>query len=281
LTGEHSELIEKLEGLASQVRVWVMRSTNAAGSGHPGGSMSATDILVTLFFHRLRHSSDDPKWIDRDRFVLSKGHAAPALYSCLALSGYFPPEELMTLRKLDSRLQGHPCMRKTPGVEMSTGSLGQGLSVGLGMALAAKLDKKEHRIFVMLGDGECDSGQVWEAAMAASHYKLENITAFVDRNGLQIDGSTSEIMNLEPLVDKFEAFGGNVLTIDGHDFSQIIGAIEEGDTTRGKPTMIIANTTKGKGVSFMENSLSFHGNPPSNDELELGIKECMGGEPCD
>jgi transketolase len=187
----------------------------------------------------------------------------------------------MTLRKLDSRLQGHPCMRKTPGVEMSTGSLGQGLSVGLGMALAAKLDKKEHRIFVMLGDGECDSGQVWEAAMAASHYKLENITAFVDRNGLQIDGSTSEIMNLEPLVDKFEAFGWNVLTIDGHDFSQIIGAIEEGDTTRGKPTMIIANTTKGKGVSFMENSLSFHGNPPSNDELELGIKECMGGEPCD
>jgi len=278
---DFSELIERLGDLARQVRVWVMRSTNAAGSGHPGGSMSATDILVTLFFHRLRHSADNPKWPDRDRFVLSKGHAAPALYSCLALSGYFSIDELLTLRKLDSRLQGHPCMRKTPGVEMSTGSLGQGLSVGLGMALAAKLDKKEHRIFVMLGDGECDSGQVWEAAMAASHYKLDNITAFVDRNGLQIDGKTSEIMNLEPMVNKFEAFGWHVLTIDGHDFSQIIGAIEEGDITRGKPTMIIADTVKGKGVSFMENSLSFHGNPPSNDELERGIKECMGGESCD
>ena len=276
-----SELIEKLEDLASQVRVWVMRSTNAAGSGHPGGSMSAADILVTLFFHRLRQSPDNPKWIDRDRFVLSKGHAAPALYSCLALSGYFPIEELLTLRKLDSRLQGHPCMRKTPGVEMSTGSLGQGLSVGLGMALAAKLDEKEHRIFVLLGDGECDSGQVWEAAKAASHYKLDNITAFVDRNGLQIDGRTSEIMDLEPLVDKFEAFGWYVLTIDGHDFPQIIDAIEKGDINEGKPTMIIADTVKGKGVSFMEHSLSFHGNPPNNDELERGIKECMGGEPCD
>ena len=281
MKSDPSELIEKLEDLAKQVRVWVMRSTNAAGSGHPGGSMSATDILVTLFFHRLRHSADDPKWIDRDRFVLSKGHAAPALYSCLALSGYFPTDELLTLRKLDSRLQGHPCMRKTPGVEMSTGSLGQGLSVGLGMALAAKLDKKEHRIFVVLGDGECDSGQVWEAAMAASHYKLDNITAFVDRNGLQIDGSTSEIMNLEPLADKFEAFGWHVLTINGHDFSQIIEAIKDGDSTKGKPTMIIADTVKGKGVSFMENSLSFHGNPPSNEELERGIKECTGGEPCD
>jgi len=278
LKDDKDDLIERLKDIAKKVRVWVMRSTNEAGSGHPGGSLSATDILVTLYFHRMKHDPADPKWDLRDRFVLSKGHAAPALYACLAIAGYFPEKGLMELRKLDSFLQGHPCMRKTPGVEMSTGSLGQGLSVAVGMALASKIDKKEHRIFAMIGDGESQEGQIWEAAMSASHYKLDNLTAFLDRNGLQIGGPTKDVMNLEPLEDKFRAFGWHVITIDGHDFSEIIDAIGQGDRTVGRPTMIIANTVKGKGVSFMEHSLRFHGNPPNNDELEAGIKECMGGE---
>ena len=272
------ELIDRLKDTAKKVRVWIMRSINAAGSGHPGGSLSATDILVTLYFHRMKHDPANPKWDGRDRFVLSKGHAAPALYTCLAMAGYFPEKDLLELRKLDSFLQGHPCMRKTPGVEMSTGSLGQGLSVAVGMALASKIDERENRIFAMIGDGESQEGQIWEAAMSASHYSLDNMTAFLDRNGLQIDGPTKEIMNIEPMEDKFRAFGWHVITIDGHDFKQIIGAIEEGDRTVGKPTMIIADTVKGKGVSFMEHSLKFHGNPPDDAELEAAIIECMGGE---
>ena len=272
------EQIDKLEDIARKVRVWILRSINAAGSGHPGGSLSATDIIVALYFHRMKHDPSEPRWPGRDRFVLSKGHAAPALYACLALSGYFPVEDLLTLRKLDSHLQGHPCMRKTPGIEMSTGSLGQGISVALGMALAGKLDGAGHRIFTLLGDGECQEGQVWEALMSSSHYRLDNLTAFVDRNGLQIDGATKDILNIEPLEDKFRAFGWHVITIDGHDFREIIDAIGEVDGIKGKPSVIIANTIKGKGVSFMEHSLRFHGNPPSDNELDRGIRECLGGE---
>lgn len=272
------DTIKKLEETAKKVRVWVLKSTNAAGSGHPGGSLSATDILVTLYFHRLKHDSKNLNWSERDRFVLSKGHAAPALYACLALNDYFSENDLITLRQLDSYLQGHPCMRKTPGIEMSTGSLGQGLSVAVGMALAAKLDEKDNSIFTLIGDGECQEGQIWEAAMSAAHYTLDNLTAFLDRNGLQIDGPTKEVMNLEPLEDKFRAFGWHVITINGHDFNEIIDAIEEGDRTAGKPTMIIANTVKGKGISFMEDSLHFHGNPPNEAELAKGVVECLGVE---
>ncbi len=278
MSEERKSIVKRLEERSREVRVWILRSTNAAGSGHPGGSLSATDILVTLYFHRMKHDFRDPHWPGRDRFILSKGHAAPALYACLSLSGYFPVEDLYTLRKLGSHLQGHPCMRKTPGIEMSTGSLGQGISAALGMALAGKLDKAEHRVFTLLGDGECQEGQVWEAAMASSHYKLDNLTAFVDRNGLQIDGSTKDVLNLEPLEDKFRAFGWHVRTIDGHDIDSLIDAIEEADGVKGKPSMIIADTIKGKGVSFMENSLHYHGNSPTDQELEDGIRECTGGE---
>ena len=278
LKDNREKSIEKLEAIAKKVRIWVLKSINAAGSGHPGGSLSSTDILVALYFNRLKHDPKDLSWAGRDRFVLSKGHAAPALYACLALNGYFSEDDLPTLRKMDSHLQGHPCMRKTPGVEMSTGSLGQGLSVAVGMALASKLDKRDIRIFTLLGDGECQEGQIWEAAMSAAHYSLDNLTAFLDRNGLQIDGPTKEIMNLEPLEEKFRAFGWHVITIDGHDFRNIIEAIGEGDRTRDRPTMIIADTIKGKGISFMEHSLHFHGNPPNSEELDRGMKECLGGE---
>lgn len=270
------EDILMLQKKANAIRKHVLVMTHAAGSGHPGGSLSYADILATLYFRVMRHRPETPQWDERDRLVLSKGHAAPAYYAALAESGYFPVEELMTLRKLGSKLQGHPSRSKTPGVEMSTGSLGQGLSVANGLALAAKLDGKGHRIYCLCGDGEMESGQIWEAAMLASHYRLDNVTAFVDKNGLQIDGPTEKIMSSEPLVDKWRAFGWNVIEINGHDIREIITACERAKQVKGKPTMIIATTIKGKGVSFMEGSLMFHGKSPSDEELKKGLEELEG-----
>jgi len=247
--------------------------THEAGSGHPGGSLSATDILVTLYFDIMRHDSKDPAWADRDRCVLSKGHAAPALYATLAEAGYFPVEELIDLRKLGSRLQGHPSMRHLPGVDISTGSLGQGLSAGIGMALGGKLDRKDYYIYVILGDGEIEEGNIWEAAMSGSHYKLDHIIAFIDRNRLQIDGRTAQVMSVAPIKEKWESFGWNVLSINGHDIGQIIRAVKDAKASEGKPTIIIAHTIKGKGVSFMEGSVHFHGKAPNDEQYEIAMRE--------
>jgi len=265
--------IEELIGKAKVIREHIIKMTCAAGSGHPGGSLSAADIVTALYFHELRLDPSRPDWSDRDRFVLSKGHAAPVLYAALAERGFFPVEELMTLRKLGSRLQGHPDMRKVPGVEMSTGSLGQGLSAANGMAIAAKLNKQDYRVYALLGDGEIQEGQIWEAAMAASHYKLDNVTAFLDHNGFQIDGPVREVMSPEPVADKWRAFGWHVVEIDGHDIKQILDALEEAKTIKGKPTMIVAETVKGKGVSFMENQVGWHGVAPKPDEMEKALAE--------
>ena len=262
-----------LEDKAKQIRRHIVSMLAEAGSGHPGGSLSIADIVTALYFEVMKVDPARPDWEDRDRLVLSKGHACPVLYAALAEKGFFPVEELQTLRKINSRLQGHPDMKKTPGVEMSTGSLGQGLAAANGMALAGKLDKKDYRVYVILGDGEIQEGMIWEAAMAAAHYKLDNLTAFLDLNGLQIDGPIQEVMNPEPVADKWAAFGWNVLTIDGHDFEQIIEAVEKAKATKGKPTMIIANTVKGKGVSFMENEVDWHGNAPSKEQAEQALAE--------
>jgi len=270
------EEIVELERKAKTIRKDVLMMIHEAGSGHPGGSLSYADIVTALFFKIMKHRPSDPDWEGRDRFVLSKGHAAPVYYAALAESGYFPVEELMTLRKLGSRLQGHPSRSKTPGVEMSTGSLGQGLSVANGMAMAAKLDGKDHRIYCLCGDGEMESGQIWEAAMLAPHYKLDNVTAFVDKNGLQIDGPTEKVMCSEPLTEKWRAFGWNVIEINGHNMREILTACERAKQVKGKPTMIIATTVKGKGVSFMEGSLKFHGKAPDEEELRIGLDELEG-----
>ena len=267
------QTIQMLESKANLLRRHIIKMTFAAQSGHPGGSLSYADIVTALFFKVMRHRPSEPNWEDRDKFVLSKGHAAPVYYAALAESGYFPVEDLLSLRKLGSHLQGHPCRKKTPGVEMSTGSLGQGLSVANGMALAAKLDRRMTRIFCLMGDGELQEGQNWEAAMLSSHYKLDNITAFVDRNKMQIDGPTEQIMSLEPLVDKWKAFGWNVLEINGHDMRQILDACDAAVHVTGKPTMIIAHTIKGKGVSFMEGAIAFHGKAPNADEYRIALKE--------
>ena len=225
----------------------------------------------------MRHDPKNPKWPDRDRLVLSKGHAAPALYAALAMSGYFPVEELKNLRKTGHFLQGHPCMKKVPGVDMSTGSLGQGLSAAIGMAIAGKLDKKDYRVFVIMGDGEMDEGQVWEAAASASHHSLDNLIAILDRNGLQIDGHTEEILNIEPIQWRWRAFGWDVIEVDGHNIEEILDAIHEADRN-AKPTLIIAYTIKGKGVSFMEGSLSFHGKPPSKEQYIKAMSELNQAE---
>jgi transketolase len=267
----------RLAEMARQVRRHIVTMVYEAGSGHPGGSLSATDVLVTLYFKVMKHRSDDPKWPERDRFVLSKGHAAPALYTCLAEAGYFPVEELATLRKIGSRLQGHPDMTKTPGVESSTGSEGQGLSNGIGMALAGKLDRKNYRVYVMVGDGECDCGQIWEAAMSASFFKLDNLTCIVDRNKLQLDGRTKDIMCIEPLADKWKAFGWKVISVNGHDFGRLINAFGKAGKNSGAPTVIIADTVKGKGVSFMEGAVGFHGKAPDKAQYKQAMKE-LGGE---
>jgi transketolase len=279
-TEDLTKKIKELENTARETRKWIIKMTHSAGSGHPGGSLSATDIITALYFHIMNHKAEDPKWPDRDRFVLSKGHAAPALYATLAQAGYFETSELMTLRKLGSRLQGHPDMKRTPGIEASTGSEGQGLSMGIGMALGGRLDRKFYRVYVMVGDGELNCGQTWEAAMAAAHFKLDNLTAFVDANGLQLDGPTLQIMNSEPIGFKWKSFGWHVIEIDGHDMKAIIQAINEAQKIQGKPTVIIAKTIKGKGVSFMEGAVGFHGKATNPEEYEQAMKELEAVDEC-
>ena len=261
-----------LEFLARQaltIRRDVVTMLGAAGSGHTGGSLSLADLLAVLYFAELRHDPAEPRLPDRDRFVLSKGHGAPALYSALARTGYFSPELLPTLRKLGSILQGHPDMNKTPGVEMSTGSLGQGLSVACGMAAAARDEsgRAAYRVYALLGDGELDEGQVWEAAMSAAHYRLSNLCALVDRNGLQIDGCVQDVMNIEPLADKWRAFNWNTLVCDGHDYAQILSALDAARAETNRPTVILAATVKGKGVSFTENQVCWHGVAPNQEQV--------------
>jgi transketolase len=267
--------IAALRSIARLVRRDILQMTALAGSGHPGGSLSAVEVLVTLYFCVLRHNPADPSWPQRDRFILSKAHACPALYSVLARCGYFPVEELATFRRINSRLQGHAHI-VTPGVEFSGGSLGQGLSFGLGCALAARLDRERWRVYVLLGDGECDEGQVWEAAMAAAHYKADNLTAIVDRNRIQNDRFTSEAMELEPLAEKWRAFGWDVQEVDGHHFPSLLAAFQRAQTVRGRPSLLIAHTVKGKGVSFMENNPDFHGRAPTPQELALALREVEG-----
>jgi len=264
---------QDLERIARTLRRHIITMIAAAGSGHPGGSLSAVEIVTSLFFRVLRHRPADPGWADRDRFILSKGHAAPLLYAALAESGYFPVEELVTLRKAGSRLQGHTDRTRTPGVEMSSGSLGQGLSFGVGVALAGRLNSQSYRVYVLLGGGECDEGQVWEAAMAAAHFRLNNLIAIVDHNEQQIDGWNREVMNLEPFPDKWRSFGWEVIEVDGHSFSQILAALEKTKETRARPSVIIAHTVKGKGVSFMENNLQFHGKSPTPEQAEKALQE--------
>ncbi|KAB2953603.1 transketolase [Heliorestis acidaminivorans] len=267
------DLIDSLEDRARKIRRHIITMTHSAGSGHPGGSLSAADIVSALFFAELKVDPQNPQWPDRDRFVLSKGHAAPVLYAALAEKGFFPLEEIKNLRKIGHFLQGHPDMKKVPGVDMSTGSLGQGLSTAIGMSLALKLDQKESRVWALLGDGELQEGQIWEAAMAASHYKLDNVTAFVDYNGLQIDGTLEEVMSCDPIAEKFQAFGWQVIEIDGHNIAEILSAIATAKETKGKPTCIVAKTIKGKGVSFMEDQVGWHGNAPNAEQYEKAIAE--------
>ena len=266
--------IKGLQGIARKLRQHIIDMTCHAASGHPGGSLSAADIITALYFYELRHDPKDPSWTERDRFVMSKGHAAPVLYAALAEAGYFPVSYLSSLRQIGSSLQGHIDMLSLPGIEMSTGSLGQGLSAANGMALAARLDKKNYRVYCLMGDGECQEGQIWEAAMTAGHHRLDNLTGIVDRNQYQIDGRVDEIKNLEPFAEKWKAFGWEVIKCDGHDFSSLINAIDRAKKNKGKPTMIIADTVKGKGVSFMEeHPLDYHGKAPTEVERKLAVDE--------
>tara|TARA_B100000315_G_C14577177_1_gene588492 strand:+ start:2130 stop:2972 length:843 start_codon:yes stop_codon:yes gene_type:complete len=267
-----NQKVKNLKSKATEIRKLIIKMLTEAKSGHPGGSLSSTDIITCLFFDVMRHKPDDPNWAQRDKFHLSKGHCCPAVYAALSLCGYFPKEELMTLRKLGSLLQGHPD-KKTPGIEVASGSLGQGLSVCLGMALANRLDKIDSRVYCLMGDGETQEGNVWEAAMASAHYKLDNLCAIIDYNRFQIDGRTEEIMNLEPIVNKWESFGWHVHQCDGHNIDELLEAFAEAKTVKFKPTIIIAHTVKGKGVSFMEHVVNFHGNAPSEKECEIALKE--------
>jgi transketolase len=262
---------------AEKIRRSIIKEIYQAGSGHPGGSLSATDMMTVLYFHAMNIDSKNPNLWNRDKFVLSKGHAAPVLYATLAQKGFIPVEELSTLRKIGSKLQGHPDMHKVPGVEMSTGSLGQGFSASIGMALANRLDHNPGRIYVMLGDGELQEGIVWEAAMAAGHYKLDQLTAFVDWNGLQIDGKNDDIMTVKPIGEKFAAFGWHVLEIDGHQIPEIVEAIQKAKEYKGKPTVIVARTHKGRGVSYMEDCADWHGKAPSLEEATKAMSELGGG----
>ncbi|MGC7871776.1 transketolase [Desulfosporosinus sp. FKB] len=262
-----------LKRKANLIRQDIISMLVPAKAGHPGGSLSAADIVTTLYFKEMRINPQNPNWADRDRFVLSKGHAAPVLYAALAEKGYFPKDELLGLRQTGRMLQGHPDMKRTPGVDMSSGSLGQGLSVANGMALAGKLDKKDYQVYVLLGDGEVAEGQVWEAAMAAAHYKLDNLTAILDYNGLQIDGPTDSVMSSAPLADKWRAFCWHVIEVDGHDIEALEKAFAEAKQVKGKPTILIAKTVKGKGVSFMENQVGWHGSAPNAEQAEQALKE--------
>ncbi len=269
---EQKEL-SMLKRAAAEIRLGILKGTHAAASGHPGGSLSIADIMAYLYMKELHVDPMDPKMVDRDRFVLSKGHTAPALYAALALRGFFPAEALGTLRHIDSFLQGHPDMKDIPGVDMSTGSLGLGISAACGMALAAKTDGKDYRVYTIVGDGESEEGQVWEAAMFAAHYKLDNLCVILDWNGLQIDGPITEVMNPTPHDTKFEAFGFHVISIDAHDFEDIEKALAEAKTVKGKPTAIIAKSVKGKGVSFMENEADWHGVAPNDEQYEKAVAE--------
>ncbi|WP_024614318.1 transketolase [Clostridium sp. Ade.TY] len=268
---------QELMDTAKIIRKDIVSMLTESASGHPGGSLSATDIVTTLFFNEMNIDPKNPKMENRDRFVLSKGHAAPVLYSALARRGFFNPDELKTLRKFGSNLQGHPNMNDLPGIDMSTGSLGQGISAAVGMALAGKVDNKDYRVYALLGDGELEEGQVWEAAMSGAHYKLDNLTIFIDFNGLQIDGDITKVMNPSPIDKKFEAFGWNVLVIDGHNYDEILEAIEKAKNHKGQPTAIVCKTVKGKGVSFMENEASWHGTAPSREQCEKALEE-IGGD---
>ena len=269
---DSKELLE-MQKIACKVRIWTIEGVFNAKSGHPGGSLSAADMMTYLYFKEMNVDPADPKNPDRDRFVLSKGHCCPALYAALALKGYFSTDEIKVLRHIGAMLQGHPDMKGTPGVDMSSGSLGQGVSAACGMALAAKLDNKNYRVYTMLGDGECEEGQVWEAAMFAVHMKLDNLCMIVDFNGLQIDGHVDDVAGLGDVGKKFEGFGFEVIRMNGNDFNEIEAAFEKAKTIKGKPTVIIANTVKGKGVSYMEDQVGWHGKAPNADEYKIAIEE--------
>lgn len=272
-TNNYAELAEK----ARRIRINALKAIHAAKSGHPGGSLSSADILATLYFGELNIDPKNPKMADRDKFVLSKGHAVPALYAALGERGFYEVSEMMTLRQVGSKFQGHPNMSKVPGIEMSTGSLGQGFSAAVGMAIAGKIDKNPGRVYVLTGDGELQEGIVWEAAMQAAHRKLDNLVAIVDLNGLQIDGKVSDVKCVCPVDEKFRSFGWNVINVDGHNFEELTTAFDEAKSSKGVPTAIIAHTHKGKGVSFMEDNAGWHGKAPSDEELAAAIKE-LGGD---
>lgn len=265
--------LDKLVRQAKEVRREIIKMLTEAGSGHTGGSLSAADIVTALYFYKMKHRPEEPQWRERDRFILSKGHAAPLLYAVLALSGYFDKGLLKTLRRIDSPLQGHPSSKTLKGVEVSTGSLGQGLSIANGVAMGLRIDGLDSRVYCLLGDGELQEGQVWEAAMTAAHYCLDNLCAIVDNNGLQIDGFCCDVMKIEPLVEKWKAFGWNVLDINGHAMEQIVDALDEAGKVKGKPTVIVARTVKGKGVSFFEGKAEYHGVAPTREEEEKALKE--------
>lgn len=265
--------IEELEIKAKEIRRDIIEEIFNAKSGHPGGSLSIADIMTVLYFDELNIDEKNPRWKDRDRLILSKGHCAPALYAALSERGYFEKEKLVSLRKIDSNLQGHPNMNDVPGVDMSTGSLGQGLSVANGMAISAKLDNKDYRVYCILGDGEIEEGQIWEAAMTSNKYKLDNLCVIVDNNNLQIDGTIQEVMDSNPIDEKFKSFGFNVIKIDGHNFDEIKSAFKQAKETKGKPTCIIAKTIKGKGVSFMENQAGWHGKAPNEEEYNQAMSD--------
>jgi transketolase len=258
---------------ARHVRIEILKMLNAAGSGHTGGSLSATDIVTALYFYKMRHNPLNPKWDERDRFILSKGHAAPLLYAVLALTGYFDKSLLYTLRRIDSPLQGHPSSKLLQGVEISTGSLGQGLSIANGIAMGLRLDNKSSRVYCLLGDGEVQEGQVWEAAMTAGHYLLDNLCAIIDMNHLQIDGRCEDVMKIDPIHKKWEAFNWHVFEIDGHNMEEIVNTLDEAERIKGKPSVIIAKTVKGKGVSIFEGKAEYHGLAPTKEELEIALKE--------
>lgn len=267
--------IKELENIAKKIRKDIIEQVYRAGSGHPGGSLSIADIMAVLYFYEMNIDVNNPGWKDRDRFVLSKGHCAPALYSSLANRGFFELEELKEFRKIDGKLQGHPDMTKIPGVDMTTGSLGQGLSTANGMAIAGKLDNKNYRVYCLLGDGEIEEGQIWEAAMASSKYKLDNLCVIVDNNNLQIDGTIEEVMSSKPIDEKFRSFGFQIIKIDGNDVDEIVKAFDVAKSIKGKPTCIIAETIKGKGVSFMENKVEWHGKAPNEEQYTQALKELV------
>lgn len=265
--------IKELENIAKQVRRGILEEVYCASSGHPGGSLSIADILTVLYFNEMNIRPEEPKWENRDRLILSKGHCSPALYSCLANRGFFPIEDLKTFRNINSYLQGHPDKNKVPGIDMTSGSLGQGLSVANGMAIAGKMNKKDYRVYCILGDGEIEEGQIWEAAMAANKYKLDNLCVIVDNNNLQIDGTIEEVMSSYPIDEKFKSFGFQVINIDGHDIDEILKAFEVAKKIKDNPTCIIAKTIKGKGISFMEKQVSWHGKAPNEEQFKIAMEE--------